>query len=66
MLGDHQLGAAIQAQGTLKDIGAQAIYRNSEHRWNWGVAAGHIPYLSARTFVSRDGATGNSLVEQYL
>ena len=66
MLGDHQLGAAIQAQGTLKDIGAQAYYRNSEHRWNWALSGGHIPYLTARTFVSRDPNSGNQLVEQYL
>lgn len=65
MLGDHQLGAAVQAQGTLKDVGGQAFYRNSEHRWNWAVSAGHIPYLSGRTFVSGDG-TGNQVVEQLL
>ncbi|HET9441053.1 MAG TPA: basic secretory protein-like protein, partial [Longimicrobiales bacterium] len=34
MLGNHQLAAAIQAQGTFKDIGAQALYRNSENRLN--------------------------------
>ncbi|MGQ0562338.1 MAG: peptidase S9 [Gemmatimonadota bacterium] len=66
MLGDHQLGAAIQAQGTLKDIGGQAFYRNSEHRWNWATLAGHIPYLTAQTFVSQDPATGQQLVQQFL
>ena len=66
MLGNHQLAGAIQAQGTFKDIGAQALYRNSEHKLNWAVAAGHIPYLTGRTFVSRDPATGYNLVEQYL
>lgn len=65
MLGDHQLGAAIQAQGTLKDVGGQVFYRNSEHRWNWALSAGHIPYLQGRSFVSGDG-TGNQLVEQYI
>ena len=66
MLGDHQLAGAIQAQGTFKDIGAQALYRNSENKLNWAVSAGHIPYLTGRTFVSRDPATGYQLVEQYL
>jgi hypothetical protein len=66
MLGDHQLAAAIQAQGTFKDIGGQALYRNSEHRLNWAVAAGHIPYLTGRTFVGRDPTTGYQQVDQYL
>jgi Tol biopolymer transport system component len=46
MLGDHLIGAAIQAQGSFKDIGGEAIYMNSEHRLNWGAAVGHIPYLT--------------------
>jgi hypothetical protein len=66
MLGDHQLAAAIQAQGTFKDIGAQVLYRNSEHKLNWAVAAGHIPYLTGRTFVGRDPETGYQQVDQYL
>ena len=66
MLGDHQLAAAVQAQGTFKDIGAQALYRNSEHRLNWAVSAGHIPYLTGRTYVSRDPTTGYQIVDQYL
>jgi Tol biopolymer transport system component len=66
MLGDHQVGAAIQAQGTLKDIGGQAIYRNSEHRWNWAVAAGHIPYLSFRQFEGFDTNTGQRVVQQVI
>jgi Tol biopolymer transport system component len=45
MLGDRLLGVAIQAQGTLKDIGGQAFYANLSNRWNWAVAGGHIPYL---------------------
>ncbi|MGQ0816196.1 MAG: peptidase S9, partial [Gemmatimonadota bacterium] len=65
MLGDHSLGAAIQAQGTLKDIGGQAFYRNSEHRWNWAVSAGHIPYLSARQFQGID-EVGNQVVQQQI
>lgn len=66
MLGDHQLAAAVQAQGTFKDIGAQALYRNSENRLNWAVSAGHIPYLTGRTYVGRDPNTGYQQVDQYL
>lgn len=65
MLGNHQLGAAVQAQGSVKDIGGQVFYRNSAHRWNWATAAGHIPYLTGRTYVAQD-QTGNQLVSQYL
>lgn len=66
MLGDHQLAAAIQAQGTFKDIGAQAMYRNSEHKLNWAVSAGHIPYLTGRTYQGIDPETGYQVVDQYL
>ncbi len=45
MLGNRVLGVAIQAQGTLKDIGGQFVYQNMERRWNWGVAAGRVPNL---------------------
>ena len=45
MLGNHVLGVSAQAQGTFKDIGGQAFYTDLSNRWNWGVGAGHIPYL---------------------
>lgn len=46
MLGNHILSAAVQANGEFKDIGGQVVYFNRKRRLNWGVAAGHIPYLS--------------------
>jgi len=65
MLGNHTIGAAIQASGTFKDIGGQAMYRNSAHRLNWGVAAGHIPYLTGST--SYAAAANNTYqVTQYI
>jgi hypothetical protein len=66
MLGDHQLGAAIQAQGTLKDVGGQLYYRNSAHRWNWAISAGHIPYLLGYASQYYDPSTGQSIYEQNL
>ncbi|HZD05825.1 MAG TPA: hypothetical protein VE173_12940, partial [Longimicrobiales bacterium] len=45
MLGNRFLGVAIQAQGTLKDIGGQIAYQDVSDRWNWAVGGGHIPYL---------------------
>ncbi len=50
MLGNRTLGVAVQAQGTMKDIGGQFVYQNLEDRWNWGIAAGRIPYMQFRSF----------------
>jgi len=44
MLGDRQLGVALAASGTVKDIGGQVFYMNSQKRWNWGYSVSHIPY----------------------
>ncbi len=43
MLGDRQLIAAVQANGTVKDIGGMAQYVDRSGQLNWGVLAGHIP-----------------------
>ncbi|MFN2563893.1 MAG: peptidase S9 [Gemmatimonadaceae bacterium] len=45
-LGDQMIGTAIQAQGTVQDIGAQAVYYNLKRRVNWGAGLSHIPYLT--------------------
>lgn len=50
MLGNRNLGVGLYAQGTFKDIGGQLVYQNMEHRWNWGVAAQRIPYMSVRGY----------------
>lgn len=63
MLGDHQLGVALQAQGELKDVGGQAMYLNSGSRWNYGALVGHIPYLSGFTQLLR-GPGGEQIVQQ--
>jgi len=53
MLGNRHLGVAVQAQGTVKDIGGQVVYQNLERRWNWGASAARIPFLIPRTFPAR-------------
>jgi len=45
-LSDRQIGLGIQANGTVQDIGGQLIYQNLKHRWNTGLVAQHIPYLT--------------------
>lgn len=54
MLGNRNLGIAVQANGGVKDIGGQVVYQDMARRWNWGLAAGHIPYLIAFTGVSTE------------
>ena len=44
-LSDNVLGVAVAAQGTLKDVGGQALYYNRGGRLTYGALAGHIPYL---------------------
>jgi Tol biopolymer transport system component len=50
-LSDRQIFAAIQANGTVKDIGGQVEYINLKNRWNWGAGAEHIPYLTGEVFL---------------
>jgi len=45
-LGDQMIGTAVQAQGTVQDIGAQVVYYNLKRRVNWGAGVSHIPYLT--------------------
>ena len=44
MLGNRQMMAAVQANGGIKDVGAQVQYVNRRGQSNWGLVAGHIPY----------------------
>jgi hypothetical protein len=45
MLGNNVLGVAVQAQGTVKDIGGGVFYTDLGNRWNWGVGVSHVPYV---------------------
>ena len=55
MLGDRTLGATVQMNGEFEDFGAQVLFLNRKHRWNWGIAAEQIPY--------RIGSFGQGLVD---
>ena len=55
MLGNYNLGTAFQvnsgfgrsgAGDILKNSGAQVAFQNLKHRWNYGLTAGQMPYLS--------------------
>ena len=75
LLGNHFLGVGLQASGTLRDIGGQALYINSERRWTWGLSAERSPYLYAYATQNNTGeyeyilahvaVTGASALTQY-
>ena len=50
-LSDRQIFAAIQANGTVKDIGGALQYYNMKNRWNYGVGVEHIPYLTGQVYL---------------
>ena len=56
-LGEHQVGVAFQG-GASQDLGTLfgggVSYLNRQHRITWGASALHVPYISARTFISRE------------
>jgi Tol biopolymer transport system component len=72
MLGNRQVGVALQAQGELQDIGGQVYYTNSTRRWNYSIYGGHVPYITGYstvepTTVNVDGQAFNAdLVSQYV
>jgi Tol biopolymer transport system component len=66
MLGDRLLGVAIQAQGTLKDIGGQAFYANLSNRWNWAVAGGHMPQIGMIQYPGLAPATADQPARPFI
>jgi hypothetical protein len=67
MMGDNQIGAVVQANGTFRDMGAQVQYVNAARRWNWGVVGGHVPYLTGYTgWQQQGGQPGTGVLSQYL
>ena len=59
MLGNRFLGVALNANGTLKDIGGQAYFMNQKRRWNWGAGIQHTPYLFQQWGYNPQGNTFN-------
>ena len=54
MLGDYNLGTTLEINGSLsggfnnfaRGIGGQIGFENRKHRWNYGLTAAQVPYLS--------------------
>jgi Tol biopolymer transport system component len=66
MLGNNQIAAVAQANGTFRDMAAQVQYMNAERRWNWGGIIGHVPYLTGGTYFEGDFSTGTGYLTQEL
>ncbi len=61
MLGNHNLAIIAQANGTIKDVGGQVSYLNQKNRLNYGLTAGHIPFLLGGSYMyfQQDPRTGD-------
>jgi hypothetical protein len=53
-LSDREIFAAIQANGTVKDIGGALQYYNMRNRWNYGGGIEHVPYVTEEIYISAD------------
>ncbi len=63
-LSDRQIFAAIQANGTVKDIGGALQYYNLKRRWNWGAGIEHIPYLTGTVFLQAEPGAGRGRLQR--
>jgi Tol biopolymer transport system component len=46
MLGNHTIGTAVQVTSRFDEFGGTLFYLNRSRRWNWGLSADMIPYVS--------------------
>jgi len=54
LMGDHTVGASLQANGTVKDIGAGAAYLNRSGRVQWGGSVSHTPIQTGEWRITRE------------
>jgi Tol biopolymer transport system component len=64
MLGDRTLGAVVQIQGEFDTFGGQLAYVNRRSRFNWGLVAEQIPYITGRFSQSLDTIGSEPVVRQ--
>ncbi|MCU0633690.1 MAG: BamA/TamA family outer membrane protein [Gemmatimonadaceae bacterium] len=57
LLGRQRIGVAVQAQGTLRDVGGQLFYQNTASRWTWFASGGRTPFVTASSGSSTGTAT---------
>ena len=49
MLGNHELRSSFQVGKRSDDFAVQTTYLNMRSRWNWGLSASRIPWLTGAT-----------------
>ena len=54
MLETREVGAALAAQGTFKDIGGEVYYKSTKRRWNWLTGLSHVAYVQGFQNVAAD------------
>jgi Tol biopolymer transport system component len=65
MLGNHNLAAAVEFNSgltrsfSLNDTAAEVAYIDQSHRWNWGLVAGQVPYLTGGFQTSIEASSGD-------
>ena len=64
MLGDRTLGAVVQMQGEFDTFGGQLSYINKRKRFNWGLVAQQVPYITGRFRQSLDTVGGEPVVRE--
>ena len=69
MLGDHELVTLMQVTNVggnvLNNTAAAAAYQNLRSRWNWGLQASQIPYITQYYLAGQDSITGRNVEEEY-
>ena len=65
-LSDQTIATAIQANGTVRDIGGAVYYTNLRNRWNYGAGLEHVPYLTGGIYYGVDSASGYPTINQVL
>ncbi len=67
MLGDHELMTLLQISSVegsyLNNTSVAGVYQNHRSRWDWGVQASQLPYITQYYGVGEDG---NTYYEQLL
>ncbi len=67
VLGDHLVGANVQATSRLDETGGSLFYLNRKSRWNWGFVAEQLPYVTGGFGQGRAIVDGREvIVEQTL
>ena len=67
VLGEHLVGANVQATSRLDETGGSLFYLNRKSRWNWGVVAEQLPYVTGGFGQGRTIVDGREvIVEQTL